>query len=702
MKTVANRLIKALSWISISLITLIVYPPNISSWAGSLKQPISIEDLVSYTRIRNTCLSPDGKWVVYLTIRPQLAENRYHSTLLLQEAKPDVTPVELASFDTTAEKTFDKDSGALRNFGGQFLWSADSNHLVYTRRVSDKVQLWMRRIGNSGDFKVAGDFPNAQLVGWNESNTTIEFKVSGEVENSKPSSELVDPAMRITDDINFWAAPWYNTPSPAKTVRVYRWSIPSGKLVEAKDEGQNANNDNQYIKYEDAKWPTKPGEKKYAVRPILSPDKKKSVFSGFGAYNIGDIEKAYRDSFVGITIVGESRPPNEFLHTPHFISDVRWKSDSKEVYAILRNPNDSVVVAVTLGSDEVRELLRTSHSFSETSWNADGTVFAAVRQSSLMPDELIKADLASGKSIVLATPNAAFAERALPEIRFMKINNTLGGGIFGRLVLPNGYVKGKRYPLIFTTYRAGAGFLEGAVGDEFPILPFAAAGFAVFAMDTGISNMVSDSSDLEFTLMRFKRPLDAMEVVRQQLTAEGIIDPERCAITGLSYGADIVAFAVANTKVFKAASMAISGLDPIVHTLTSVNGEKTLATYGYPSPEGAGIEQWKKMSVALNAAQIITPILIQTSDSEAIASLETFKALRRYGVPVDWYVYLGEGHVKKQPLNKYYVYRRNLDWMKFWLKDEVTSDPDKRDQYSRWRAMKESFREKRLSAEKGH
>jgi dipeptidyl aminopeptidase/acylaminoacyl peptidase len=309
-------------------------------------------------------------------------------------------------------------------------------------------------------------------------------------------------------------------------------------------------------------------------------------------------------------------------------------------------------------------------------------------------------DLIGRKIEVLASPNAAFAEKELPQIRFMNINNPLRGGIFGRLVLPNGYVKGKRYPLIFTTYRAGTEFLEGAVGDEFPILPFAAAGFAVFVMDTGISNMLSDSGDLEFTLMRLKRPLDAMEMIRQQLAAEGVIDPERCAITGLSYGADIAAYAVAHTKIFKAASLSVSGLDPIMYKLSSVNREKVWATYGYPSPEGAGLEQWKKLSLALNAAKIVTPVLIQSPDSEAMASLETFKALKQYGVPVDWYIYTGEGHVKNQPLNKYYVYRRNLDWMKFWLKDEITSDPDKHAQYLRWRAMKETFRARQLPTEK--
>jgi dipeptidyl aminopeptidase/acylaminoacyl peptidase len=131
-----------------------------------------------------------------------------------------------------------------------------------------------------------------------------------------------------------------------------------------------------------------------------------------------------------------------------------------------------------------------------------------------------------------------------------------------------------------------------------------------------------------------------------------------------------------------------------------VSRVKLLEEYGYPFPRGIGLEKWKQSSIALNAANIVTPLLIQSSDSEAMFSVEAYKALKYYGAPVDWYVYPEEGHLKHQPLNKYYVYRRNLDWMRFWLKDEVTDGPDRRDQYSKWQAMKEAFRARQLSTEK--
>jgi len=271
----------------------------------------------------------------------------------------------------------------------------------------------------------------------------------------------------------------------------------------------------------------------------------------------------------------------------------------------------------------------------------------------------------------------------------MRVRNPLGGDIFGRLVLPNGYVAGRRYPLVFTTYRAGTEFLAGAVGDEFPIFPLAASGIMVFALDTGRSNILSDSGDFDFTLLRLRKPLGAMRVVIRQLTEQGLVDAQRVGISGLSYGSDIASYAVATTDIFAAASVSVSGLDPIAFTVNSVNREEVLERYGIPYPDESGRRVIADWSVALNADRVTTPLLIQSPESEAMFSLETFKALRRHRVPVEWFVYLDEGHVKQQPQSKLLVYQRNLDWFRFWLQDIEVSDTAKADQYARWRALRE-------------
>jgi dipeptidyl aminopeptidase/acylaminoacyl peptidase len=680
---------------------LILFFPAIVLCQVPAQQTIAIEDLVSYTRIRNISLSPDGNWVTYLVIKPNVRENLYHSALLLQPTNPAHQVIELARFQTTAAETF-LDTGEMKSFGGLILWSPDSKRLAFTKREGDKVQIWIRAIDEASNVKIAKAFPQVDLDSWEAGNESLRFRVTDQMGSSGRSSELGDPAIHITDQDNFWWSPWFKKDNPRTTSRLYRYVLATRELLELREKSGagRVDDDDGTRTYEQAKWPTNPKEVKYAVHPIQSPDQEMSIFLGLTVSNSNNIKTATRDYFVGLKALGDDRPPREVLHSPRWISYFKWSADSQRAYAIQFDPEYTAVLSIRVSDANVTEILRTPDHLSDASWNTQADSFVAVRQRSSTPDELVKFNLKAKQFDVLASPNASFKDKNLPEVRFRQVNNPLGGGIFGRLVFPNGYVKGKRYPLIFTTYRAGTGFLEGGVGNEFPIYPYAANGFVVFAMDAGISNMLSSSGDLDFTLMREKRPLDAMQTIIQQLSDEGLIDPSKCGVTGLSYGGDIAAYAAWSSKTFAAASLAGVWLDPLSHVLNSVAGEKVLAGHGFPYPDDEGLKKWRATSLAMNASLMTTPLLIQSPDQEAMVSLEAFKALKHYGVPVEWYVYPGEGHMKFQPRNKYYVYQRNLDWMRFWLKGQEDPNPAKKDQYVHWRAMREEFQKRHPQAPK--
>src|SRR5262249_1598108 len=151
-----------------------------------------------------------------------------------------------------------------------------------------------------------------------------------------------------------------------------------------------------------------------------------------------------------------------------YLGWLAWSADSRTVYGLRLYPERTDVVAVDADTGRSRSIYSASELLMEASWARDARSFVAIRQNSFTPDELVRIDVTTGRVRSLASPNAGFTRKLMPTVRFMRVNNPLGGGIFGRLVLPHRYVAGTRYPLVFTTYRAGAGFLEGAVGDEFP------------------------------------------------------------------------------------------------------------------------------------------------------------------------------------------------------------------------------------------
>jgi dipeptidyl aminopeptidase/acylaminoacyl peptidase len=688
-----SRNIVSASFTALALLGTSVAPAT--RQASGRTPPITIEDLVTYTRLREVSLSPDGLWVTYLTVEPRLAENRYRAKLVLQRTNVvDSRPVDLVAVDVGAADVFDRDTGAIRRFGAQALWSLDGRRLAFTGNVGGTVELRVRDVDDGREQKI-GDFRGVDLIEWRDDDQVIKFSETLAPADARSAGARRDPAVRVTDDDSFWAPQWFQKRVVPPVTRTLEHNTKTHVTTEAKSAEPTDLPLGRRRTYAERGWPMSAHEEKSARFPPVVRNNLEA-FVGFGTYHKDDAAKAYRDYFVGLKTVGDSGAPKEYLHGSDYIEGLSWSGDGKVLYGVQQTPEQSVVFALSVNDGATRELLRVEGDlvWAGVSWAKDGRSFVGVRRTPFMPDELLRVDVARKTISVIAAPNAAFAGKAHPSVRFMRVNNPLGGGIFGRLVLPNGYEPGKRYPLVFTTYRAGAGFLEGAVGDEFPILPYAAHGFVVFAMDTGISNMLSASGVGDFTLMRERRPVDAMETVRRTLAAEGIIHPEGCGITGLSYGSDITAYAIATTRMFKAASASLMALDPIGYTLNPVSRERTLEGFGLRYPDEDGLKEWKKRSPALNAATITTPLLLQSSDTEALLSIESFKALRRHNVPIDWYVYPDEGHLKFQPVNKYFVYQRNLDWMRFWLKGEEDPEPSKADQYARWRAMRDTFEQR--------
>ena len=61
------------------------------------------------------------------------------------------------------------------------------------------------------------------------------------------------------------------------------------------------------------------------------------------------------------------------------------------------------------------------------------------------------------------------------------------------------------------------------------------------------------------------------------------------------------------------------------------------------------------------------------------------------GQPVEMYVYPDAYHIEHQPVRRYNVYRRNVQWMKFWLQGETVSEPVDPEQYERWEKLCSAF-----------
>lgn len=325
-----------------------------------------------------------------------------------------------------------------------------------------------------------------------------------------------------------------------------------------------------------------------------------------------------------------------------------------------------------------------------------GHELICAREGATSPRRLVAIGLGTGRERVVYDPNPAFRHLELGKVQRFRFRNVFGVESYADLVLPPHHDPGERHPLVVVQYTSH-GFLRGGTGDEVPIQLLAARGFAVlsFARPDFVPSAMEATTELA---LRKGNRIDwidrrsvhsSLEIAIDLALATGAVDGRRMGISGFSDGTSTVQWALINSSLFKVAALGACCEDIYSYPLAAGPAFTRFARdMGYHFFEPGTKEYWKPMSLVLNADRIEAPILIQTGDSEYEIGLDVVEAFKRKGKALELYVFEDEPHFKWQPAHRLAMYERVTEWFAFWLMHRINCDPDKADQYRRWKAMK--------------
>ena len=353
-----------------------------------------------------------------------------------------------------------------------------------------------------------------------------------------------------------------------------------------------------------------------------------------------------------------------------------------------------------VGSGDVRRIYVTDDILS--SCTPEVASLICLVDSSLKPRRLVRLDPATGSRETLFDPNPEFTGLALGKVERLRWRNHLGIETIGDLVLPVGYRSGATYPMVVVQYDT-RGFLRGGTGDEYPIQAFANRGYAVLsfgrphlpAEKLGASTY-EEAGRLGLEQFADRRSVhSALEAGVRLVIERGIADPARIGITGLSDGSSTVEWALNHGDMFSAAAMSSCCWDPGFVARVGPTAARHFLAEGYPGILGRNDPFWNDMALQTNAKSISTPILVNASEQEFLAALETYTGLREAGVPIDMFVYPDEYHTRWQPAHRLATYRRSLDWFDYWLRGVQSAAVDRQSELREWDRLRNTAGQER-------
>jgi len=252
-----------------------------------------------------------------------------------------------------------------------------------------------------------------------------------------------------------------------------------------------------------------------------------------------------------------------------------------------------------------------------------------------------------------------------------------GFHVQGWLLLPAHYDPAKKYPLIVEVH----GGPSAAVTPRWPGLgygpvPFSALDYFVLMPNPrgsyGEGEKFTQANRKDFGYGDLRDILAGVDTVEKKYP----VDDARVGLTGWSYGGFMTMFAVTQTHRFKAA---VAGAG--ISNWQSYYGENSIDQWMIPF-FGASVyddpKVYAKMSAINYIKNVKTPVLEVVGDRDgecpAPQSFEFWHALRDLGDPTELVVYPNEGHGFVNPEHRRDVLERALGWFEEYMPEKSTGN----------------------------
>lgn len=674
-----------------------------TDWAGEafggLVRPPSVggritaDDLVRLRDVGGVSSSPDGRTLAFAVYQAVPETNSY-------AMKWFVVPIDGSS----GPRALDADGGQpistdIHGLPYAYVyppyarWSPDGRLLAIRSLVAGRISLWTIDVASGKSTQASEGNADVVAFSWTPSGALI-YKTG--VDRDKFERSIDTEASRgwlLDKRIQFYSS--HLRPPPPNCERtpqevgcendVFAVVPNAGVRAATKEEAESLPKPSGYV----------------------APGSGKEIRADGASVSAPAIDPQYTDAINPIRRIGTdipgAKPCADSVCTGMYIDTFGWARGGRSVWFIRYGsslgradgiPRDEIGLFEWVpATGKVRTIYRKASTQLSDCRNFE-RIIVCKEEASKTPSRVVSIDLETKEVRILADPNPMFSTKDYPSIREITVTDSGGNLGYAYVIYPNDYERGKKYPLVVTQY-AARGFMRGQVGNEYPMFPLAARGLVVMSVEWSRFPKIQQTHDVTYW-NKFNaasgRELAKSQIDRgiDQLISEGLVDPRRVAITGLSAGAEITHYILQRSNRFAAAIVSSGAWDITSFAQASMDGDRERVMKQYQSstvipPLGNVLYNYAWSN---KPEKLVTPLLINAGEYEGLVGFEGIAAIQNAGGPLEFRIFPDEQHIKYHPRSILGVYNNNLEWLSFWLQGVEDPDPSLKPQYQRWRAMR--------------
>ena len=352
-----------------------------------------------------------------------------------------------------------------------------------------------------------------------------------------------------------------------------------------------------------------------------------------------------------------------------------WSPDGSTIYFNVGVKATEQIAALDVAANRVRMITSEQASMRAVQDDETDRVFV-IRSDAKSPPAAYAvpstAALAERSAwIQLTDANPWTRERMLGDAEEITWRGADGRAVGGVLVKPVGYQAGTKYPLIVAIHggpqAADVLSFNGGYGSQV----YAGAGYMVLLPNYRNSTNYGEKFEIESQGDYFTKGYNDIMAGVDHLIRTGMVDSAQMGVLGWSAGGHWSNWILTHTNRFKAISTGAG-----VYNWISMYGEsdtqRTRQWYLGDRMYWDDMQHWWRQSPAAYIRNAKTPTMIHVVDGDPRVprpeSEGLHMALKRLGVPTEFYVYPGGTHGIPDARNQLLKSTAEMAWMDYWVR----------------------------------